>query len=546
MIDSSGERPAGFAPAFAAWELLLGVQHVSCDGAELARRGVTTLPRAPRPLAVIRPKNVEEVIGAIRIAAQNRTPLYPVSTGRNWGYGDACPVTEGQVVLDLGRMNRIVEVNEDLAYAVIEPGVTQGQLAAHLKAAGGRLMMDCTGAGPNTSIVGNVLERGFGHTVYGIRSSTVCGMQVVLADGRVVETGFGHYAGAKAARVYPSGIGPSLDGLFMQSNFGVVTRLGLWLMPTPEALEMVVCIIERHKDVASIVDALRRLRLAGTLRSVVHIGNDLRLMSSAVKYPWAEAGTAGLSPGLREQLRHEAGVGAWALSAGIAGDRAEVRAARRAIEKALHGPGRKLLRLTEQRLNFGEGVLRVLPPHWMRGMRRRLATARSVMALNRGEPVENFLQGAYWRRRGGPPGTAADPAKDGCGLIWLAPVLPMEGTAVLDFCRLIEPLYERHGFEAMLTLSTITDRALCAVMSIAYDKESPEETARAERFRETLAAALAADGYISYRAGVDTMGELARGSAVFWDVAAGLKTALDPLGIIAPGRYEPGRALRPQ
>ena len=544
MIASDGESHSGLAAALAAWESLLGDQYVNGDEAELVRRGATTLPRAPRPVAVIRPKGLQEVIGTVQIAAEHKIPLYPVSTGRNWGYGDACPVTQGQALLDLSRMNQIIEVNEDLAYAIIEPGVTQGQLAEHLKASGDRLVMDCTGAGPDTSIIGNVLDRGFGHTAYGARSSTISGMQIVLADGRVLETGFGHYAAAKAARVYPSGIGPSLDGLFMQSNLGVVTKLGFWLMPKPEKFELVVCIIDRHDDVAPVVDALRRLRLTGTLRSVVHIGNDLRLMSSSVTYPWEEAGTGGLSPELRERLRIEAGVGAWSLSAGVAGGPAEVRAARNSIERALRGPGRKLIRLTEPRLNFGKAALKMFPPHRMGGARRRLAAAGSAMALNRGEPIGNFLTGAYWRRRSGPPDSAANPARDGCGLIWLAPVLPMEGTAVLHFCRLIEPLYERYGFEPMLTLSTITDRALGAVMTIAYDKESADETARAASLREALADALAANGYISYRTSIDAMGELARGSEVFWDVAAGLKNALDPVGIIAPGRYEPGRARR--
>ncbi|MGH7088709.1 MAG: FAD-binding oxidoreductase, partial [Stellaceae bacterium] len=310
MKSHGGEGPGGLAPALAAWATLLGTAHVITDGAAIARRSATTLPRAPHPLAIISAQSLDEVIGAVRIAAEHRVPLYPVSTGRNWGYGDACPVTEGQVLLELARMNRILEVNEDLAYAVIEPGVTQGQLAAHLKAAGGRLMLDCTGAGPDTSIVGNVLERGFGHTAYGVRSATISGMQVVLADGRVLETGFGHYPAAKAARLYPSGIGPSFDGLFMQSNFGVVTRLGLWLMPMPERVEMIALILDRHEDVAPVVDALRRLRLAGTLRSIAHIGNDLRLISSAVAFPWAEAGPEGLSSALRERLRGEAGVGA--------------------------------------------------------------------------------------------------------------------------------------------------------------------------------------------------------------------------------------------
>jgi 4-cresol dehydrogenase (hydroxylating) len=66
-------------------------------------------------------------------------------------------------------MNRIIEVDDELAYAVIEPGVTQGQLAAHLAQRDVRLWVDCTGAGPDTSIVGNVLERGFGHSPYGNR-----------------------------------------------------------------------------------------------------------------------------------------------------------------------------------------------------------------------------------------------------------------------------------------------------------------------------------------------------------------------------------------
>ena len=61
-------------------------------------------------------------------------------------------------------MNRIIEVDETLAYVVVEPGVTQGQLATHLRETGAKLWLDCTGAGPDASLVGNVVERGFGHT----------------------------------------------------------------------------------------------------------------------------------------------------------------------------------------------------------------------------------------------------------------------------------------------------------------------------------------------------------------------------------------------
>ena len=57
-------------------------------------------------------------------------------------------------------------------------------------------------------------------------------MEIVLANGEVLRTGFGHFGTAKAANVYKYGVGPYIDGLFTQSNFGIVTKIGVWLMPS--------------------------------------------------------------------------------------------------------------------------------------------------------------------------------------------------------------------------------------------------------------------------------------------------------------------------
>lgn len=83
--------------------------------------------------AVICPRSVPEIQALVRIANSFQIPLWPTSIGRNLGYGGAAPRLRGSVVLDLGKhMRRVLEVNVDGAYAVVEPGVTFSDLYQYL------------------------------------------------------------------------------------------------------------------------------------------------------------------------------------------------------------------------------------------------------------------------------------------------------------------------------------------------------------------------------------------------------------------------------
>jgi 4-cresol dehydrogenase (hydroxylating) len=210
--------------ALQAWRALLGETRVLNDPATLHAYAASTSSCSTQPLAVIRPRNTDEVQRAVRIAAEHGVPLYPVSTGRNWGYGDACAPTNGQVIVDLGGMNRIREADGELAYAVIEPGVTQQQLSDFLRDQQLPLWMDSTGAGPDTSYDGNILERGFGHSPYGNRLQHVAGMEVVLASGELLR----HRLRPLSRRAPTTRVSlwdrPIIDGMFTQSNMGIVTR----------------------------------------------------------------------------------------------------------------------------------------------------------------------------------------------------------------------------------------------------------------------------------------------------------------------------------
>ena len=541
---ASGAITEGHVLLLRALRDVVGFEQVRDDDLTIERYARSTASRSTRALAVVTPSSAEQVVELVKVARRHHTPLYPISTGKNWGYGDACPVQGGQVIVELSRMNRIIEVDPTLAYAVIEPGVTQQQLSDYLSEHKLDFWIDCTGAGPDTSFMGNILERGFGHSPYGNRLQHVAGMQVVLASGEVLDTGFGHYPGAKATHLFPYGVGPFLDGLFTQSNFGIVTRIGIWLMPKSACINHFFCTVEQHEDIGAVVDALRPLRMNGTLRSIIHIGNDLRVISGGTVYPRERAANATPLPEpVRAALRTGAGVGAWTVSGALYGTHRQVAAARHALKQALAGTAASTTILTERKLRIGALLARLLGATTAgTRLRARVDLGESLFAMNRGVPNGRFLAGAYWRRRGGLPAgfpKQANPAQDNCGLLWVSPILPLRGADLLALHRMIEPVFKAHGFDLFVTFSMINERSLGGVITVAYDKDDQDETARAKACYTALFDLCMAAGYVPYRVGNQSMAELDPNSDVFWATVRKIKSALDPDGLISPGRYAP-------
>src|SRR5258708_5337984 len=121
--------------ALEEWRGVLGAAHVVTDAPLLDAAGTATFETTARIPAILRPANVNEVRAVLKIANSFRSPVYPVSSGKNWGYGSRVPTANNSALLDLSRMNRIVECHEQLAYATVEPGVTQAQLFSYLRSA---------------------------------------------------------------------------------------------------------------------------------------------------------------------------------------------------------------------------------------------------------------------------------------------------------------------------------------------------------------------------------------------------------------------------
>lgn len=522
--------------AVAAWRAALGDGAVTTQSQDLAPYAVSTAGRGTAPIAAIYPQTTAHVVQILSIAREHGTPIYPISAGRNWGYGDANPAAPGCAIVDFRRMNRILEVNETLGYAVVEPGVTQQQLFDRLQ--GTALWMDSTGAGPNASIVGNALERGFGHTRYGDHTQTVCGIEAVLADGTLLRTGLGHYEGARAANVYPYGLGPSLDGLFFQSNLAIVTGMGISLMARPEAFEFFYLTVAEEDGLERIIDTLRPLRRNGLLNTAIHIANDLRLFSGKGNYPWNEAtNVTPLPNALRQKMRKNLGAGAWNLSGSLTGTKGTVKEARRELKRALAPIGRPHF-IGDGKLSFFQRVAPYLPGRFGSKTADQLRVLTPNYGLLKGIPARETLDGAQWRTRREAP-SGSEPQDTDAGLLWISPVMPMTGADARGMCAIAEPIFHAHGFDPLMTVTLISERAMIGILHISFDRTLPEEVEAAHRCYDALASALFAAGYIPYRSAPHAIARYRGEGDPFWGTLSRIRQTFDPQGIIAPGRYVP-------
>jgi 4-cresol dehydrogenase (hydroxylating) len=193
-----------------------------------------------------------------------------------------------------------------------------------LRDTGSAWFLNVTGSGADTSILGNALDRGIAH--HGPRAEEIFGLEVVLGTGEVIRTGSGHFPHSRTTHLYRHGIGPSLDGLFCQSNFGIVTRAAIRLHARKPMHGTVGCVIATEEELPALVDAVAALVRQGVLPPSVHISNRARAWS-VVGGILAQRCS---DPEVREVLRTEL-TGAWNFSCPLSGTAAQVRLAYRIV-----------------------------------------------------------------------------------------------------------------------------------------------------------------------------------------------------------------------
>jgi FAD/FMN-containing dehydrogenase len=525
--------------ARAEWTTILGESGVIA--ASPKDYGASTMGVVRHIPAVLRPKTKEQVSAILQVAQRWQIAVYPVSTGHNWGYGSANPAQDECVIIDLSQLDKISEFDPEMGVVTIQPGVTQGALRDFLDRNDGEYLVPVTGAGPTCSLLGNALERGYGITPITDHFAAVTKIEAILPDGTLYRTPLSELGGAEVDGLFKWGLGPYLDGLFSQGNFGVVVGITLALAPTPETVTAFFFSTKDDSKLEALVPTVRAV-LRALSGSVVAINllNSQRMLSMMTPFPADKAVEGVLPENVVEDLARRHGVPAWSGVGAIYASKEVAKAARRTLRRLLGPVTDRLIFINQRKVDMAQKVTRLLPGKLATRVQGMADTLSGALQIMHGTPNDVALALAYWRSGDlPPPGHPKNPAQDGCGLIWFAPLVPIRGKDARRYIDMIERVCPQYGINPLITLTTINDRCFDSTVPLLFDRKDTEATTRANDCYRALYHEGQKEGFLPYRLNIHAMDILNNGSLGFSKLSSQLKAAIDPNSILAPGRYIP-------
>ncbi|MFE7277346.1 FAD-binding oxidoreductase [Streptomyces sp. NPDC057623] len=512
--DTAAHTSGDLETALTRWRETLGPEHVITDEESLADFADPYAPASfgYRAKAVVQPGSVEDVQAVVRIASETGVPIWTSSQGRNYGYGGAAPLDPDTVVVNLRRMNRVLEINEELAYVVVEPGVSFRELYDAVQASGKKLWVDVPDLSWG-SVVGNTLEHGNGFTLYYDHAAAECGMEVVLADGSVVRTGTGAMSGSKTWHLSKRGFGPRTDSLFMQSNMGIVTKMGVWVMPQPDAYKDCQIKVRRDSDLEALVEAFRPFLVDGTVGNCPILFPALTALPNGLPRSAVWDKKSSVPRELAEGMMWEAArIGAWNIRFALYGDRQTVERDFERISAAFAS------------IPDAEVTGNTIDPAEAKLDSPALADQKSrVMA---GVPDLSMLQVLNWHGTNG-------------GHISFASTVPLKGEDVRNIVELVSTREAEHGIDYTVGIMLYQRFAIHVALMLYNVGNEPQVKEVYELYRDLVVEA-AEMGYGEYRAHPAFMDLVAEqfdhNDHSHMAMVEKIKDALDPAGILAPGK----------
>jgi 4-cresol dehydrogenase (hydroxylating) flavoprotein subunit len=515
--------------------------HIDIISAEEAQRiyGTDTGAANRRLAGALVVKNSAAIAKILEIANDKKAALWPISGGRNFGYGTSLPVQQDSFIVDLTQLKGI-KLDIDTCTAEIEPGVTQGDLYKAFKEAGVSWMVPTTGAGPNGSILGNALDGGYGINPICDHFDGITQVAGYWANGTPFHHPLAELGCTEVSRSWKHGIGPSWIGLLHQASFGIVIKATIQFVPLAEASRIIIFEFSSDEQFKTSISKIRNLsRNMPGLRSLIC---NSRLRITATQAPGRLHPFAALPPAERAEKLEETGkregLPPWLALGFLYGSTHAVAGALKDVRK--HLPGVKIRAFSPQQVVFLERLTQIIPIK--KSFKGKLASLRDAVDLLQGRPNPKFLALAYAlssAENSTEMTEKSHPAKDNCGVLWYAPLIPANAEVITHFLQNdVTKILHNYGFDSLLAVSLRNANIFTSTIPILFDKQDAEAVNRAKECYRSLVEAGLQRGYPPYRLGTDYMDLLQTPfTSAKNSTPKQLRQTFDPNKILAPGRY---------
>jgi 4-cresol dehydrogenase (hydroxylating) len=399
--------------------------------------------------------------------------------------------------------------------------------------------------------LGNALDRGVGVTTHGEHFASLCGLEVALPNGTIVRTG-GYPPDKDGTRhTYKWGVGPYLEGLFSQGNLGVVTQGGIWLMPEPEDHLLFGFTIRDERQVAPLLNVLRKLALHGVLPDKIRVTNDFAVLTLLTQWIRENVeGESSLTDADMRRLEEKYRFGAWSFCSSVYGHKEHVAALRKIIVRELKPFGR-LIFFNDRKMAFIERLLpRLLKLHrtrgplidWLSGRLLKLSMPMieaipPLYSIYKGIPTERIVRRAYFRSKVERPERNVHVAQDNVGLIWFGPMVPLDGAPVFELVDSYRQKFKQYGFDCYITILMLNARTVVPLMGIIYRTDDQSEVKKAAALYDELYSDALNRGYQQWRCGRLGWKSIYRDNPGLLELQTKIKEVFDPRHTIAPGKY---------
>ena len=479
--------------------------------------------------------------------------IYPISSGKNWGYGSSLPSTiNGNVVLlDLKELKDISFYDSENGLITIQPGVTQKLLYDFLDVNGADFMVPVTGAGPTTSVLSNALERGYGITPVADHFSAVTSIKGYLADGSFYESSLQAMANSSDAENYDCYVdktfkwkhGPYLDGIFTQSGNIIVTEVTISLARIKPAFDSFYM---RFYSKDSFENAFKTVKetfneLEGIVGSI-NLMDKRRVAAMVAKNPQGNGNHKVMTQEQLESISKTYNVPEWTIVGTIYGSKKVARAAKKDIKRIAAKKSCQILFSSDWIVKLGQYVVKKFNFSFLTSAREQLDKLSAGMEVMQGKPNQVALPLAYWRNPRVTPDNSKmlNPAEDGCGLLWYAPLVPSKAEDMEKFVAMVREVTPQFNIEPMITFTNLSSISTDSTIPIVFDTGNPQAVIDAHNCLNTLYSEGLKKGFIPYRLNIKQQKKL-DSESTFWKAAGKISSALDPNGVISPDRYNPSK-----